>query len=78
MPVINSGIRGLKDITEDGASGYICTPDNVQQYADGIQRLKNSPDARAKMGTRNRKTVEAFTAAQTKQEILRLIRELLS
>lgn len=78
MPVINSGIRGLTDITEDGASGYICTPDNVQQYADGIQRLKNSPDARAKMGTRNRKTVEAFTAAQTKQEILRLIRELLS
>ena len=78
MPVINSGIRGLTDITEDGASGYICTPDNVQQYADGIQRLINSPDAREKMGTRNRKTVEAFTAGQTKQEILRLIRELLS
>ena len=78
LPLVNSGIRGLTDITEDGSSGYICGTEDVQQYADSIRKLKNNPDARMRMGERNRKTVEAFTIGQTKQEILQLIRELLS
>ena len=78
LPLVNSGIRGLTDITEDGSSGYICGTDDVQQYADSIRKLKNNPDARMRMGERNRKTVEAFTIGQTKQEIFQLIRELLS
>ena len=78
LPLVNSGIRGLTDITEDGSSGYICGTDDVQQYADSIRKLKNNPDARMRMGERNRKTVEAFTIGQTKREILQLIRELLS
>ena len=78
LPLINSGIRGLTDITEDGISGYICGMDDDQQYTDSIRKLKNNPDARMRMGERNRKTVEAFTIGQTKQEIFQLIRELLS
>ncbi len=78
LPLVNSGIRGLTDIMEDGSSGYICGTDDVQQYADSIRKLKNNPDARMRMGERNRKTVEAFTIGQTKQEIFQLIRELLS
>lgn len=78
LPLINSGIRGLTDITEDGISGYICGTDDDQQYTDSIRKLKNNPDARMRMGERNRKTVEAFTIGQTKQEIFQLIRELLS
>ena len=73
-----SGIRGLTDITEDGVSGCICGTDDVQQYADCIRKLKDDPDARMRMGERNRKTIEAFTIGQTKREILQLIRELLS
>ena len=78
LPLVNSGIRGLTDITEDGVSGCICGTDDVQQYADCIRKLKDDPDARMRMGERNRKTVEAFTIGQTKREILQLIRELLS
>ena len=78
LPLVNSGIRGLTDITEDGVSGYICDPaDTVQRYAEGIRKLKNAPEDRSRMGERNQKTVEAYTAARTKQEILQLIRELL-
>ena len=78
LPLVNSGIRGLTDITEDGVSGCICGTDDVQQYADCIRKLKDDPDARMRMGERNRKTIEAFTIGQTKREILQLIRELLS
>ena len=77
MPLVNSGIRGLTDITEDGVSGYVCEPDDTQRYAESIQKLKNNPRDREQMGARNRKTVEAFTIDRTKEEILQLIRELL-
>ena len=78
LPVVNSGIGGLKDITEDGLSGYVCSPEDAQQYAESIRRLKNNPELRKQMGEHNRKTVADYTLEQTKQEILRLIRELLS
>ena len=77
LPLVNSGIRGLADITEDGVSGYMCGTEDVRQYAASILKLKNNPDLRTQMGNNNRKTVEAFTVKQTKQEILQLIRELL-
>lgn len=77
LPLVNSGIRGLTDITKDGVSGYVCEPDDTQRYAESIQKLKNNPGDREQMGARNRKTVEAFTIDRTKEEILQLIRELL-
>lgn len=77
LPLVNSGIRGLVDITEDGVSGYVCGPDDAQRYAECIQKLKNDPDSREQMGARNQKTVEAFTIDRAKEEILQLIRELL-
>ncbi len=77
LPLVNSGIRGLTDITEDGVSGYICDPDDTERYAGSIRKLKDAPEDRSRMGERNQKTVEAYTAARTKQEILQLMRELL-
>ena len=77
MPLVNSGIRGLADITEDGTSGYVCETEDVRRYAESIRKLKAAPALRTQMGNNNRKTVEAFTIEQTKQEILSLIRELL-
>lgn len=77
LPLVNSGIRGLTDITEDGVSGYVCGPDDAERYAESIRKLKEAPEDRKRMGERNRKTVEDFTIDRTKQEILRLIREIL-
>ena len=73
LPLVNSGIRGLVDITEDGVSGYVCGTEDATQYAESIRKLKDNPNLRIQMGNNNRKTVEAFTVEQTKQEILRLI-----
>ena len=77
LPLVNSGIRGLTDITEDGVSGYVCGTDDAGCYADRIQKLRNNPETGKRMGEKNRETVEAFTIEKTRQEILRLIRELL-
>lgn len=77
LPLVNSAIRGLTDITEDGVSGYLCRDEDASWYAENIRRLRLNPEDRKRMGENNRKTVEAFTVEQTKQEILALIRELL-
>ena len=77
LPLINSGIRGLTDITKDGISGYICGQDDAACCAESIRKLKDAPADRIRMGERNQKTVEAFTIDRTKREILQLIRDLL-
>ena len=77
LPLVNSGIRGLTDITENGVSGYVCGPDDAECYAESIRKLKDAPEDRIRMGEWNQKTVEAFTIDRTKQEILRLIREIM-
>ena len=77
LPLVNSGIRGLTDITEDGVSGYVCGTGDAEQYADRIRKLQDNPEDRARMGERNRETVEVFTVEKTRVEILHLIRELL-
>ena len=58
-------------------SGYVCSTEDAGQYTESIRKLKNNPELRTRMGNSNRKTVEAFTVEQTKQEILQLIGELL-
>ncbi len=77
LPLVNSGIRGLTDITKDGVSGYVCGTEDAGQYAESILKLKDNPDSRTQMGNNNLETVEAFTVEQTKREILQLIGELL-
>ena len=77
LPLVNSSIRGLTDITKDGVSGYVCEPNDVQCYAENIQKLKDNPGDREQMAAHNRKTVEAFTIDRTKEEILQLIQGLL-
>ena len=77
LPLVNSGIRGLTDITEDGVSGYVCGTGDAEQYADRIRKLQDNPEDRARMGERNRETVEVFTVEKTRVGILHLIRELL-
>ena len=47
LPLVNSGIRGLTDITEDGVSGYVCGPDDAECYAESSQR----PSPRSRSST---------------------------
>ncbi|HTY14007.1 MAG TPA: glycosyltransferase family 4 protein [Candidatus Omnitrophota bacterium] len=50
-PVIASNTGGLRDIIEDGATGYLVEPKNPEAIADKLRLLCSDPELRKKLGT---------------------------
>ena len=76
LPLVNSGIRGLADITEDGISGYTAEPGLVSAFAEGIRKLREDPELRKRMSDHNRETAVPFCIENTVTEVEGLVRTL--
>lgn len=73
LPLVTSNIRGLVDVMEDGVTGYLCEPEDVNGFANAIAMLKSDNDLRKKIGINNKEIVEPFCIEQVKKEVLELI-----
>ena len=51
IPVVVSGIGGLREMVSDGENGIHVEPGSVQQLADALQRLAVDPSLRRRMGS---------------------------
>ena len=49
-PVIASRTGGLQDIVEDGISGLLTTPGDVQELRDALDLLAGDPALRQRLG----------------------------
>jgi len=50
VPVIASKVGGLPEIIEDGVTGFVCPPEDVEAMADRAIELLSDPSRRAAMG----------------------------
>lgn len=50
LPAVVADRHGLKDLVEDGVTGYRCPPDEPAAFADRIARLLEQPARRLAMG----------------------------
>ena len=57
-PVVCADVGGMRDIVEDGTTGYRVPPDDVDALAHSLHRLARSPELRAEFGTQGRKRYE--------------------
>jgi glycosyltransferase involved in cell wall biosynthesis len=55
IPIIASRIGGLAEIIDEGETGFLFEPGNVEDLADKMKRLWNDPDLCARMGMAGRK-----------------------
>lgn len=76
LPLITSNARGFRDFMEDGVTGYLCAPDDVEAFADRIRRMKADDAFRAAASAHNREVVAPYCIEHTKQEIEALLRSL--
>ena len=72
LPLVTSNIRGLTDVMENGKSGYMCRPEDIKEFAQGIKKLKENPSMRENMGEHNKETVKPYCLEETKKEVLKL------
>lgn len=61
LPLITSNIHGIKDYSIDGVTGYSCNPTDVDGFMRAINRLKEDPDIRKKMGKNNMQSTSKYS-----------------
>lgn len=60
VPVIGTNVGGLKEIIEDGKSGYLFDPEDVDSMSVAVMKILKSNEIRLKMGLEARKRAKFF------------------
>lgn len=67
LPIITSDIRGIRDYSKNGVTGYSCGYNDVKGFAKCIQSLKNNPALRKKIGIYNKSVAMQFDISKTRE-----------
>lgn len=74
LPVIISDVGGIRDIVEDGATGYLLRSGDRSRLRDSLRALRTDTALRIDMGLRGRKRVEHhFDLAQHVSTVMELL-----
>lgn len=73
LPLVTSNIRGLSDIMENGVTGYMCEPDDVNAFATGIRVIKEDVNFRKTVSEKNKQIVVPYCIENTKKEVVKLL-----
>ncbi|MGF7169074.1 glycosyltransferase involved in cell wall biosynthesis [Sphingobium xanthum] len=60
VPVVAARATGAIDLVEDGVTGFLVPPQDVNAYADAIQRLIENPALRTSAGEAGHKRVQGY------------------
>ncbi|MFB3787130.1 MAG: glycosyltransferase family 4 protein [bacterium] len=78
LPVIGSNIGGLPEVIDEGRTGYLVEPDNVEALAARIQELWNNPLLGRQLGLAGReKVLREYTEDMYLQRLLAAYRRVL-
>lgn len=71
VPAIGTRIPGLVDAIEEGETGMLCPPGDVQALAASMEAMQHDPEQRLKMGEQARSRVERLFSADVLYQALR-------
>lgn len=75
LPLVTSNIQGIPDYVEDGVTGFMCDPMDVDGYKKNLEQLLNDEQLRKEMGNRNKEYARKYTIEQSKNAVLDIIRQ---
>lgn len=61
LPIITSNVHGINDYSENGVTGYKCSPYDVDGFAEAISKLITDKEALKKMSEQNKKFAERYS-----------------
>jgi len=65
LPVVATDVGAVREVVDDGWTGFVVPPLDAQALADAILRLLGDDEARASFGTRGRaRAIERFSAEE--------------
>lgn len=60
-PVVATNVRGNRDLVDDGCTGYLVEPGEVEGLAVALERLARDPELRASMGAAGREKIKDYS-----------------
>jgi len=79
LPVVASAVDGTRDLIEDGISGYLLPPGDVNAFAERIHGLIEDPEAAHRLGERaHHEVLERFGMSRMIQAYDHLFRSLVT
>ena len=67
-PVVASDVGGLREVVQQGGTGYLVEPGNSEATAQAIYKLASNPELRKKMGARGRAWVQKHYSLESSLE----------
>lgn len=77
LPCVASKIRGNVDLIEDGKGGFLLDPNDVEGFAEAINKLANDEDLRKSMGYYNINAIKKYDVEHIKKEMKKIYEEVL-
>ena len=74
LPLVTSDVQGVPDYVENGITGYMCSPMDIDAYAENLNKLIEDRMLREKIGTTNIDYVQKYRV----EVIEPVIKEILS
>jgi glycosyltransferase involved in cell wall biosynthesis len=79
VPVVSTNVGGVADIVDDGRTGLLAPPADVDGIASQLRRLAADPEERTRMGQSGRASViDRYSIPRLVREVDTLYRELLA
>lgn len=73
-PIVGTCFGGTKEVVENGITGFIVDPRDIDAYAYAIDTLLSDPDRARRMGVAGRRRIEeTFSLKKQTQEYLKLL-----
>ena len=72
LPIICSKIRGNTDLIEEGKGGYLVASNDVDGFADAINRISHNEDIRRIFKCNNTNTIGQYSIDKVQEKMLRI------
>lgn len=69
LPLVCSKIRGNTDLVKEEVNGFLCDPDNAEDFAAAIIKIVNDSELRNSMRNNNLKKIKEYDVKIVKKEI---------
>jgi len=76
LPIVATRIRGMSEIVEEGANGYLVEPRNPEKLAERMILLMKSDEIRNRIGKNNIKKAEQFNWGAITDKLLQALESL--